>query len=77
MKNLQAVVIGGELTKLIYMKFQCVTFPAYENTSVQARSKQVEQIKARKLEEKRNNLLKRVGAIKNVKAIKNNESTRN
>lgn len=37
-----------------------VTFPAYENTSVQARSKQVEQLQERKLQEKRSALLKRL-----------------
>jgi HK97 family phage prohead protease len=40
-----------------------VTFPAYENTSVQARAKQVEQIQQRKLLEKKNALQKRLGAI--------------
>ena len=37
-----------------------VTFPAYENTSVQARAKQVEQLKERKLEQRKNDLQKRL-----------------
>jgi HK97 family phage prohead protease len=37
-----------------------VTFPAYENTSISARTKQLEQIQNRKLEEKRAELLKRL-----------------
>lgn len=41
-----------------------VTFPAYENTSVQARAKQVEQLQQRKLEVKKNVLQKRLEGIK-------------
>lgn len=41
-----------------------VTFPAYENTTVQARAKQIEQHQERKIEEKRSALLKRLGATK-------------
>ena len=37
-----------------------VTFPAYENTSVQARAKQVEQLKEHKLEQRKNDLQKRL-----------------
>lgn len=37
-----------------------VTFPAYENTSVQARAKQVEQIEKRKLETRKKDLQKRL-----------------
>ena len=79
-EDLEELASGGyrwRINEIDLHEISVVTFPAYENTSVQARSKEVEQIKARKIEEKRNNLLKRVGAIKNVKATKNNESTRN
>jgi uncharacterized protein len=41
-----------------------VTFPAYENTTVQARAKQVEKIKERKLQEKRTALQKRLERMK-------------
>lgn len=42
-----------------------VTFPQYENTSVQARSKQIEQLEERKLQEKKNALSKRLKGMKN------------
>jgi HK97 family phage prohead protease len=41
-----------------------VTFPAYENTTVHARSKQIEQIEQRKLQEKKDVLLKRLKGLK-------------
>jgi uncharacterized protein len=41
-----------------------VTFPAYENTTVQAREKQVEKLQERKLQEKRNALQKRLERFK-------------
>lgn len=41
-----------------------VTFPAYENTTVQARSKQIEQIETRKLQEKKDALSKRLKGLK-------------
>jgi uncharacterized protein len=41
-----------------------VTFPAYENTSVQARAKQVEQLEKRKLETKKLALQKRLEGFK-------------
>jgi uncharacterized protein len=40
-----------------------VTFPAYENTTVQARAKQLEQMQQRKLETKRKELQKRMEGI--------------
>lgn len=42
-----------------------VTFPAYENTSVQARAKQIEQIEQRKMQEKKDALSKRLKGLKN------------
>lgn len=42
------------------------TFPAYEETSIQARKRDVEEIKKRKLEARRNKLIERMSA--NVKA---------
>lgn len=41
-----------------------VTFPAYENTTVQARSKQIEQIEQRKLQAKKDELSKRLKGLK-------------
>ena len=42
-----------------------VTFPAYENTTVQAREKQVQQLEQRKLQEKKTALLKRLKGLNN------------
>jgi uncharacterized protein len=42
-----------------------VTFPAYENTTVHARSKQIDQIETRKLQEKKDALSKRLKGLKN------------
>lgn len=47
-----------------------VTFPAYENTSVQARAKQIEQLEERKLQSKKQDLKKRLEGLKNVKTTK-------
>lgn len=41
-----------------------VTFPAYENTTVHARSKQIEQFETRKLQEKKDALSKRLKGLK-------------
>ncbi len=73
-EDLEELASGGyrwRINEIDLHEISVVTFPAYENTSVQARSKEIEQIQLRKIEEKRNNLTKRVEAIKNVKAIKN------
>jgi len=42
-----------------------VTFPAYENTSVQAREKQVREIETRKLQQKKSELQKRLKGLTN------------
>ena len=42
-----------------------VTFPAYENTTVQAREKQIQQLEQRKLQEKKTALLKRLKGLNN------------
>lgn len=42
-----------------------VTFPAYENTSVQAREKQVKEIETRKLQQKKSELQKRLKGLTN------------
>lgn len=79
-EDLEELANGGyrwRINEIDLHEVSVVTFPAYENTSVQARSKEVEKIKARKFEEKRNDLNKRVEDITNAKTIKNNKSTRN
>ena len=44
----------------------CCTFPAYEDTSIQARKKDVEQIQSRKIEQQKINLRKRLEDLKNA-----------
>ncbi len=44
----------------------CCTFPAYEDTSIQARKKDVQNFQSRKIENKKNNLRKRLEEIKNA-----------
>ncbi|SDC05963.1 HK97 family phage prohead protease [Shouchella lonarensis] len=48
------------INKLDLHEISVVTFPAYENTSVQARAKQVEQYKRRAFEQKRQKLKNRL-----------------
>ena len=78
-EDLEELAYGGyrwRINEIDLHEISVVTFPAYENTSVQARSKEIEQIQTRKLQEKRNALIKKSGGIiNNVKAIENNEST--
>lgn len=65
-EDLEELADGGfrwRLKEVDLHEISVVTFPAYENTSVQARAKQVEQIQQRKLLEKKNALQKRLGAI--------------
>ena len=66
-EDLEELASGGyrwRINEIDLHEISVVTFPAYENTTVQARSKEVEKIQQRKLDEKRSDLLKRVGAIK-------------
>ena len=66
-EDLEELASGGyrwRINEADLHEVSVVTFPAYENTSVQARAKQVEQIEKRKLEEKKNDLQKRLGALK-------------
>lgn len=66
-EDLEELASGGyrwRINEIDLHEISVVTFPAYENTSVKARSKQIEEIQARKIEEKRNDLTKRVEAIK-------------
>lgn len=51
------------LNELDLHEISVVTFPAYENTSVQARAKQIEQLEQRKLDTKKKALQKRLEGI--------------
>lgn len=73
-EDLEELANGGyrwRINRVDLHEVSVVTFPAYENTSVQARAAQLEKIKERKLQEKRSALQKRMEAITNVKATKN------
>lgn len=62
-EDLEELANGGyrwRINEIDLHEVSVVTFPAYENTTVQARAKQVEKLQERKLEEKRNALLKRL-----------------
>lgn len=62
-EDLEELASGGyrwRINEIDLHEVSVVTFPAYENTSVAARSKEVEQIQKRKIEEKRNALKKRM-----------------
>lgn len=66
-EDLEELASGGyrwRINEVDLHEISVVTFPAYENTSVQARAKQVEQIEERKLQEKRNALTKRMERFK-------------
>ena len=73
-EDLEELASGGyrwRINEADLHEVSVVTFPAYENTSVQARAKQVEQIEKRKFDQKKNDLQKRLEeTLKNVKAIK-------
>lgn len=66
-EDLEELASGGyrwRINEIDLHEISVVTFPAYENTTVSARSEQIEQIQARKLEEKRSELKKRLGRLK-------------
>ena len=66
-EDLEELANGGyrwRLKEIDLHEISVVTFPAYENTSIQARTKQVEQIEKRKLQEKKDALSKRLKGMK-------------
>lgn len=66
-EELEELADGGyrwRLKELDLHEVSVVTFPAYENTSVQARAKQVEKLKERKLEARKKALEKKLGVLK-------------
>jgi uncharacterized protein len=73
-EDLEELASGGyrwRINEADLHEVSVVTFPAYENTTVQARAKQVEQIEKRKLDQKINDLQKRLKETsENAKAIK-------
>jgi len=65
-EDVEELASGGyrwRINEIDLHEISVVTFPAYENTTVSARSEQIKEIKSRKLEEKRKALEKRLGAI--------------
>lgn len=66
-EELEELASGGyrwRINEIDLHEISVVTFPAYENTTVQARTKQVEQIEQRKLQEKKDALSKRLKEMK-------------
>lgn len=66
-EDLEELANGGyrwRINEIDLHEISVVTFPAYENTTVQARAKQVEQIEQRKLQEKKDALSKRLKGLK-------------
>lgn len=66
-EDLEELADGGyrwRINEIDLHEISVVTFPAYENTTVQARAKQVEQIEQRKLQEKKDALSKRLKGLK-------------
>lgn len=62
-EELEELASGGyrwRLKEVDLHEISVVTFPAYENTTVQARSKQIEIIEQRKLQQKKDELSKRL-----------------
>jgi HK97 family phage prohead protease len=65
-EDLEELASGGyrwRINEIDLHEISVVTFPAYENTSVQARHKQVEQIEQRKLQEKKDKLTKKIKGL--------------
>lgn len=65
-EDLEELASGGyrwRINEIDLHEVSVVTFPAYENTSVAARSKEIADMKKRKLEEKRNSLKKRMEGL--------------
>jgi HK97 family phage prohead protease len=65
-EELEELASGGyrwRIKDIDLHEISVVTFPAYENTTVQAREKQVEQLQQRKLQEKKDALSKRLKGL--------------
>lgn len=65
-EDLEELASGGyrwRINEIDLHEISVVTFPAYENTSVQARHKQVEQLEQRKLQTKKEELTKKLKGL--------------
>lgn len=65
-ETLEELANGGyrwRVNKINLFEISVVTFPAYENTSVIARSKEIEELQQRKLEASKKSLSKRMEAL--------------
>lgn len=66
-EDLEELASGGyrwRIKEIDLHEISVVTFPAYENTTVQARSKQIELLEARKLQQQKDALSKRLKGLK-------------
>jgi uncharacterized protein len=66
-EDLEELASGGyrwRINEIDLHEISVVTFPAYENTSIQARTKQLEQLQQRKLQEQKEALSKRIKGLK-------------
>jgi Escherichia/Staphylococcus phage prohead protease len=66
-EDLEELADGGyrwRLNEVDLHEISVVTFPAYENTSVQARARQVEELQQRKIDTRKADLIKRLERIK-------------
>lgn len=71
-EDLEELASGGyrwRINEIDLHEISVVTFPAYENTTVQAREKQVQQLQQRKIQEKKDALSKRLKGL-NKKDVK-------
>jgi uncharacterized protein len=65
-EDFEELASGGyrwRINEIDLHEISVVTFPAYENTSVQAREKQVQQLEKRKLQQKKDELSKRLKGL--------------
>lgn len=66
-EDLEELASGGyrwRINEIDLHEISVVTFPAYENTSVKARSKEIKDIQERKIEQRKKELIKRVEEMK-------------
>ena len=66
-EDLEELASGGyrwRIKDIDLHEISVVTFPAYENTTVQARSKQIELLEQRKLQQQKDALSKRLKGLK-------------
>ena len=68
-EDLEELANGGyrwRINEIDLHEISVVTFPAYENTSVKARSKEIKEIEQRKIEQRKKELLKRLEEMKTM-----------